>query len=309
MDWFWSVWAVSCERIPAPEASIRGETHVHSTIVRRFAAAISVSTLALTLGSAPSSAAETSQPFITTSKAAEGHRDGRLATGADLQGNSKSSARATSSSSTSAAAVVDIMRFQVYSTELHDPDFNYIDFDIYLDSDGEDIEALDVNLTLGGKAKGSFPVYFDEEEGVFYVEVRGDIGLGGANFTGSTITYTEESGLTPTVDPTDSNHFYVRRGRYEEASAAYSRSASGNTKTFKVNAMGIYSPSLGDYRALSSIKLQYKTSDGWKTKKTLYPDVDGNASYTFVKSTRYYYRVISSLTTTWVGFKYQTPKI
>ena len=74
--------------------------------------------------------------------------------------------------------------------------------------------------------------------------------------------------------------------------------------------MKIYSPSLDNFTALSKIKLQYKTSDGWKTKKTIYLDDEGDGSYTFVRTTKFYYRLVYGTTSTFIGFNSgPTPKI
>lgn len=278
-----------------------------STIVRRLGAAVSVSALALTLSTVPSSAAESPQPFGAPSTVDEGRRDGRPATGADLQ-RANSSASRSSSSAEIMATAANVVQIDARSAQLH-PDYKYIDIDEIWVSQSTDIESIDffeMRLSVDGVSKGYFEVLLDDIG--FYVEIPGNIGLGKSRFTATRVNYYDDS-LEPTIDGTDSNSFYIRRGRAEGAYAEYTRSTSGKTKTFKIYSMGIYSPSIDSYRALSSIKLQYKTGGKWKTKKTIYLNEEGYGSYKFVKTTKYYYRIISGQTSTWVGFKYQTPKI
>ncbi len=284
---------------------------MRSTIVRRFGAAISVSALALTLGTVPSSATESPQPFGATSKATEGPREGRLATGADLQGASNTTSRSGSSAEIMATAA-NVVEIPAHSARLNDPLYNYIEIDeiwVSASTNTDVIDGFDLKLSIDGVSKGYFPLYYDDIQDVLFVEIPGNIGLGKSLFTATRVYYTEESGQTPTIDGTDSNYFYVRRDIDEGATAEYSLSPSGYTKTFTISSMKIYSPSLETFRSLSSIKLQYKTSDGWKTKKTLYPDVDGSASYSFGRTTKFYYRIISSRTSTWIGFTKTFPKI
>ncbi len=284
---------------------------MRSTIVRRLGAAISVSALALSLGTVPSSATESPQPSGTKSSVVEGRPNARLATGADLQG-ARSTASRSSGSAEIMATAANVVEIPAHSARLNHPLYNYIIVDeiwVSASTNTNVIAGFDLKLTVNGVSKGYFPLYYDDIEDLLFVEIPGNIGLGKSLFTTTRVHYTEESGQTPTLDGTDSNYFYVRRNRDVNASAQYSRSASGYTKTFTISSMKIYSPSLGGFTALSSIKLQYKTSDGWKTKKTLYPDVDGNATYKFGTSSKYYYRVISSRGDTWVGFTYQTPRI
>ncbi|MEJ7635089.1 hypothetical protein [Aeromicrobium sp.] len=285
---------------------------MRSTIVRRFGAAISVSALALSLGTVPSSAAESPQPFGAASKATEGPRDGRLATGADLQGATSTTSRSSSSAEIMATAA-NVVEIPAHSAVVNNPLYNYIDIDeiwVSASTNTEVIDGFELKLSVDGVSRGYFPVYYDDIEDVLFVEIPDTIGLGKSLFTATRVNYTEESGQTPTIDGTNSNYFYVRRDIDERATAEYSLSPSGYTKTFNISSMGIYSPSIDSFRALSSIKLQYKTSDGWKTKKTLYPDADtGSASYSFGRTTKFYYRIISSRTSTWVGFTKTFPKI
>lgn len=282
---------------------------MRSTKVLRLGALISASALALSLGTLPSSAAESPQPLGTTSTVAEGHRDGRLATGADLQGASVTASRSSSSAEITATAA-NVVEIPAHSARLNDPLHNYIDIDeiwVSASTDVDSISGFDLKLSVDGVSKGYFPVYYDDVEDVLYVEIPDNVGLGKSLFTATRVHYTEESGLEPTIDGTNSNYFYVRRDVYEGAAAAYE--LAGNTKTFTVSYMGIYSPAIDGFKTLGSIKLQYKTGGEWKTKKTITLDNGGHGSYTFTRSTKYYYRIISGQTSTWIGFKYYTPKI
>jgi hypothetical protein len=284
---------------------------MHSTIVRRLGAAITVSALALSLGTVPSSATESPQPFNTTSKATEGHRVGRLATGADLQAASSAASRSSASAEITATAA-NVVEIPAHSAVVNNPEFNYILIDeiwVSASTNTDVIDSFDLKLSVDGVSRGYFPLYYDDIEDQLFVEIPDTVGLGKSLFTATRVHYTEESGQTPTIDGTNSTDFYVRRDVYEGASAGVELSNEGTTKSFYVTSMGIYSPSIDDFRALSSIKLQYKTSDGWKTKKTLYPDVNGDASYTFTRTTKFYYRIISSRTSTWIGFTKSFPKI
>lgn len=191
------------------------------------------------------------------------------------------------------------------------PTDNYIDVDVFV-SDATDIESIasiKLYLSVDGTKSSPYEVFYDPDLDVTFVVIPDTVGLGKAYFYGSMVYYDPELAKAATWDSTDSNSFYVRRDIYPEANADVELSPSGYTKTFTVNAMGIYSPSIDSFRALSSIKLQYKTSDGWKTKKTIYPDLNGNATYSFGRTTKFYYRIISSRTSTWVGFTKTFPKI
>jgi hypothetical protein len=274
---------------------------MRSTIVLRLGALVTVSALALSLGTMPSSAAESPQPFGTKSSVLEDRPNARLATGADLK--KAGASRSTGGATISAVNITDV---DGHSGVLNNPVENYIDVEVY-GSDDVDFDYLTLYLTVDGKKTTSLDVWYDPDLDVTFVIVPDTVGLGKAYFYGTKIYYTEESGKAPTWDSTDSNYFYVRRDIYPDASAGYE--TVGNTKMFGVSAMGIYSPSINGFKTLGSIKLQYKTSNGWKTKTEITLDNGGNGTVTFSRTTKFYYRIISSRTSTWIGFTQNFPKI
>ncbi|MDR7087992.1 hypothetical protein J2X11_002831 [Aeromicrobium panaciterrae] len=275
---------------------------MRSTIVRRLGAAISVLALALSLGTVPSSADESPEPFSSKSNVLEDRPNARLATGADLA--QAGAARSSGGAAISVTPTVNVTELKAHSAVLNHPDENFIYVDVAV-SDPSNIAYLTLSLSVDGEKSGPYEIFFDGEH--TFVVVNDAVGLGRAKFYGTKVYYTPETGKLPTWDSTDSNYFYVRRDIYFEATAGYE--PFDNTKEFYVEDMGIYSPTIHNFRALSSIKLQYKTGGEWKTKKTITIDDDGFGSYTFTKSTKYYYRIISGKTSTWVGFKKTFPKI
>lgn len=288
---------------------------MQSTIVRRLGAAISVSALALTLATVPTSASESSQPFTTDSSVPEDRPNARLATGADLAGSSAS--RSSGAVAAPGYANGNVTQVKAYSTStshpdsalINHPDENYIDVDVWVSDPDEIVDGLGLYVSVDGKKTGPLDLWYDEDLDVTFVIVPDSVGLGKAEFYGTMIYYAEGSDKAATWDSTDSNYFYVRRDVYFEANAEVELSVSGKTKTFTVEDMGIYSPSAHNFRALSSIKLQYKTSDGWKTKKTIYLDDDGYGTYSFVRTSKFYYRIISGQNSTWIGYNQSFPKI
>ncbi|MDR7087991.1 hypothetical protein J2X11_002830 [Aeromicrobium panaciterrae] len=280
-----------------------------STIVRRLGAAISVSALALTLGTVPSSADESPAPFSSKSSVLEDRPNARLATGADLK---KASAdRAAGSAAITATPTVNVVEIDAFSAVMNHPEENYIDVDVWL-NEGVDYASIDniaLSLIVGDKKTGPYDVYFDEVLEVTFIVVPDTTGLGKARFYGSKVYYTPESEKSPTWDSTDSNSFYIRRDVFSEAGAEVEVSNEGKTKKFIVGGMGIYSPTIDQYKTLGSIKLQYKSGGEWHTKKTITLNNEGYGTYTFTKTTKYYYRIISGQTSTWIGFKQSFSKI
>jgi hypothetical protein len=277
---------------------------VRPSILVRGGTLLIAAALALSLGAGPAGAAESPQPLGTKSTLVEDRSNARLATGADLAGTR--AARSTSSRAAAAPAPANVTKIKAHSTALFDATENYIDVDITLSDPSEAVDEVTLNLSVDGKKSGPLDVWWDPDLEVTYVIVPGTVGLGKAKFTGSTIHYASEFETAPTSDSTDSNSFYVRRDAYWDT-AEYA--VSGKTKKFSVEGMRIFSPSLGDFKSLGSIKLQYKTGGKWKTKKTIRLDAQGNGSYKLAKSTKYYYRFISGMTSTFVGVKLTTPKI
>lgn len=278
---------------------------MRSTIVRRFSAAISVSALALSLGTVPSSAAESSQSLSTKSSVAADRPNARLATGADLA--SASASRESGTAAIAATPTVNVTQVKAYSAVINNPTENYIDVDVFV-SDDSNIENLTLGLLVDDKKSGRYDVWYDPDLDVTFVIVPDTAGLGKARFTSTKVYYTPESEKAPTIDGTDSNSFYVRRDVFPEANAEVE--LADNTKTFVVEGMGRYSTAIHGWKTLGTIKLQYKTGGEWKTKKTITLNDEGYGTYTFTKTTKYYYRIISGKTSTWIGFTQNfTPKI
>lgn len=204
------------------------------------------------------------------------------------------------------ASAVDVKKIKAYHANLYDADVNFIDVDLYL-NDWTNVEQIDLDLKVNGKNKGSFPVYYYDEDDVFYIEVPGDIGLGKSVFTGSTVHYSDESAQASTYDKTDSNKFNVRRGSYAEEYedefgdtwvAEYAW--YGKWKSMEVFGLYIYSPSAGEMVPMKSVKLQYKKGSKWKTKKTMKLN-EGYGYYEWKSSKKYRYRLYSPTTSTFEG--------
>lgn len=280
---------------------------MRSTRLLRLGAFISASALTLTLGAVPTSADESDQPFSAGSAATDGHRDGRLASGADLRGASNTASR-SSSLAEIAATTANVTKVSAHSSALGMPAENPIDVDIYFSqaTDVDSIESVELRLWVDGVTKGYFPVYHDESEDVFYVEVPGNIGLGKAKFTASRVHYTVDSGLAPTIDGTDSNYFYIRR-LVERGGASYTD--YGRFNTFFADEFYIWSPSLGNFRPLKELKLQRKSGGEWRTIKTMTLNSIGSGSYRVITTSEYYYRFLSSKTSTSTGIIITFPKI
>lgn len=283
---------------------------MRSTKALRLGAFISASALALSLGTVPSSAAdESTQSFGTKSSVLDDRPSARLATGADLAGASAS--RSSASAEITAVPTANITKLKPYSGVLNNPTENYIDLDLWLSdaTDVESIETIKLYLSVDGKKTSPYELWWDPELEVFFVVIPDTVGLGKAHFYGSMVYYYPELEKAATWDSTDSSSFYVRRDSTVD-DLSYALSPSGKTKTFYIDGMKIYSPSLDGFTALSKIKLQYKTSDGWKTKKTIYLDDEGDGSYSFVRTTKFYYRLVYGTTSTFIGFNSgPTPKI
>lgn len=258
----------------------------HQTL-GRGGALLTAAALALSLGTGPANAASTT--IDSAAPALEQRPNARLATGADLHAASVGTANRLAEASPS-----DVTSIKASSALLGDPDENLIDVDVFL-SDEANVESVTLNLSVGGKTTGPLDIYVDDI-GTFVV-VPGTVGLDKAKFISSTITYTEESGLEPTVDRTKSNLFYVRR-YIDSKDPALSIEYTSKTKWFSVHGVKIFTPSTGTYTALSSIKLQYKVGSTWKTKKTIKLSKYGNGSYKLKTSKKYRYRIYSAVTST-----------
>lgn len=273
----------------------------------RAGALLTAALLPLTLGTAPVSATPETHSAASAPAGSDLQRNGRLATGADLRNAGATTAKGTSSAAY-APDIADVTMLKGYSTQLSDPTDNYIDVDIAI-ANNADLQYVDLDLSVGNVAKGSFPLYYDEDLEVFYIAIPRTIGLGAAKFTGSTLTY--EDGATPaqTVDTTQSNTFYIRR--YITAkNPAVTYTYTSTKKAFYPKGIKIFVPSTGNYTSLGKIALQYKSSPGgaWKTKKTITLNSSGNGSFAFTTSSKYFYRLYSPETATSGGMRTFTTK-
>lgn len=263
----------------------------------RGGALLTAAALSLSLGTGPVSAADSSDPgaFAAAAEAAPAPSDARLATGADLQGSSRVAARAAAESS-----AVDVTKIVGESAELYSPSENFIPVEVFInpDADTSQLERITLNLSVDGKKTTGLDVYYDEEYDITFVLVPGDVGMGRAKFTGSTLHYTEESGLGLVQDGTKSKVFSVRRGIVYQDPYYVSTSKK---KTIYANGIGIYKPSIGDFTSLKKVKLQYVKSGEWKTLKTIELNVNGNGKYTHKTSKKYKYRLYSAVTSTSAG--------
>lgn len=266
-----------------------------STLLRA-GAVVTASALTLGLSTVPASAHE-STLGRPASAAAVDHPGARLATSSDL--HVRASARASRSASSTAA---DVVQLKASSAVLFNPEENYIDVDVYLVDPEEQVDGITLDLSIGGHTVGPLDLYYDEDEDVTFVVVPGNVGLGKAQFTGTTIQYTEESGLPDDQDTTASNAFFVRRA-IVSATPAATYSVKGKRKRFYVHQVGIYTPSVGDFTSLRTIKLQYNKNGTWRTKKNIKLNSSGNGSYSFKSSKKYRYRIYSGTTATSTGFR------
>lgn len=263
---------------------------------------LTAAALTLTLSAGPAIAADSSQPAVT----ADAQRSGERATGANLQPG-RAIAHLTTGGSTT-AVIADVTSVKGYSALVGHPTYNYIDLELQ-GTNGADIEYFEVVLSVGGVEKGTFEVFWDEDEEVNYIQIPGNIGLGKAKFTSTIIHYTPESGQSPTIDPTTSNTFYVRK--YIDAKdPALKIVYTSKKKSFYVKGVKIFVPSSGTYKSLGKIKLQRKSSPKgkWSTKKTIKLDGNGNGKYSYKTKTKYYYRIYAPVSDTSGGLYTKTSK-
>ncbi|MFC8598952.1 MULTISPECIES: hypothetical protein [unclassified Isoptericola] len=76
--------------------------------------------------------------------------------------------------------------------------------------------------------------------------------------------------------------------------------ASGSHKTVKIG-IRRYTPSGWNAYSYAKVKIQYKTSSGWKTRKTVTLNSEGLKTYKFTTSHRYKYRLSIAPTTKVAG--------
>lgn len=262
-----------------------------STIVRS-GAVLTATALAITLGTGPASATDsTSSSAVRTAAPAAETRDSV----ADAAARPSGAAR---------AAAVTLGTFRLESGVITSKELTSIYGDVLASDPGT--TSATTTVTVNGVVKGDVKLYIAEDKGG--VDIPRAWGSG-AVVLGPT---TFGTGADATVDTKKSNTFYVRKNIKTTRGASTEtikddialRIRRVNSKiSFKAQQIKIVNPSSGQYVSAGSVKLQYKSGSTWKTKKTIKLDSSGNGSYSRTTSSKYRYRLFISKTSRSVEFR------
>lgn len=257
-----------------------------STLVRS-GAVLTATALAITLGTGPASATDS-----TSSSAVRA-----AAPAAEARGSFADAAARTSGPVKPAA--VTLGTFRLNSGVITSKDLTGIFGDVIPSGSGTVTSAV-TTVTVNGVVKGQVPLYPGDDNGG--VDIPRVWGSGAVVLGPTTFNY---QGEPSSLETKKSNTFYVRKNiKTTRSDGIALRIRRVNSKiSFKAQQIKIVNPSSGQYVSAGSVKLQYKSGSTWKTKKTIKLDSSGNGSYSRTTSSKYRYRLFISKTSRSVEFR------
>ena len=251
---------------------------MQSSTLYRAGAIFTASALALSLGTGPASAADSSRQSVGFAPATQSGS------------NAFQKAGASDSQARVAAAAADVTKITIPNSVLSKKGFNQI-YGARVNYTGSGtIKSIKSTVRVNGKA--SF-LYFNANG---TVSVPSTAGAGSARIVKSTVSYTDGSS---SVDTTQSNAFFLRRALSTNGALKIVR--KGKKVTFTATRIRVFRPASGTYVSLGKVKLQYKSGSKWMTKKNITLNSKGKGTYTISTSTKRRYRLFVPTTSTLYG--------
>ena len=300
---------------------------MRTTTAARIGAAITASALALSLGTSTATAEDSGSQTAELGmvKPDAGAAKTKVSTtkllGQTRLGKASTGAAEEPSVTADPLPVSDVTSYNQGNIVLDEPGTFIYEGHPVVTNPGN-VYFLDSKLTVNGTGRGLRELAFDgalradpadEYPGPGLVlDSNSPVGparLGPTNVSYQSAPSVEDPNSPPTVDPTLSGTFYIRRatGSTSATKAPFQIFRNGGKIKFTANNWKIFQPSTGHYVGLGSIKLQYKHSNGsYSTLKTMSLNSYGTGYYTRTDSTKRRYRLLISTTNTAQGSYSQT---